>query len=75
MVYENGFMTEKDTKPRRHRTTPAVGVYLSDELNDRFTKGVMKERMKQIDNGEKPTVSKSSILKDYIETWLKKNKY
>jgi hypothetical protein len=68
-------MTEKDKKQRRNRTSPAVGVYLDDELNDRFTKGVLKERMKQIDKGEKPTISKSSILKDYIETWLKKNKY
>jgi hypothetical protein len=68
-------MTEKDTKPRRNRTTPSVGVYLPDDINDRFTKGIMKERMKQIDKGEKPTISKSSILKEYIQTWLKKNKY
>ena len=68
-------MSEKEKKPRRNRTTPSVGVYLDDNLNDRFTKGIMQERMKQIDKGEKPTVSKSSILKEYIETWLKKNKY
>jgi hypothetical protein len=68
-------MKEKEKEPRRKRTTPSVGVYLDDDLNDRFTKGIMKERMKQIDKGDKPTVSKSSILKDYIESWCKKNKY
>ena len=30
---------------------------------------------KQIKKGEKPTISKSSILADYIKEWLKKNKF
>ena len=62
-------------QPRRKRTTPSIGVYLDDETNDKFSLAVMKEREKQIKRGEKPTISKSSILADYIKEWLKKNKY
>ena len=62
-------------QPRRKRTTPSAAVYLDDETSDRFSLAVMKEREKQIKKGEKPTISKSSILADYIKEWLKKNKY
>ena len=62
-------------QPRRKRTTPSIGVYLDDETNDKFSLAVMKEREKQIKRGEKATISKSSILADYIKEWLKKNKY
>ena len=64
-------MSEKETKPRRKRTTPSVGVYLDDKTNDAFSIAVMKEREKQIRNGEKPTISKSSVLADYVKEWLR----
>ena len=66
---------KKEQTPRRKRTTPSVGVYLDDEINDRFTIGVNEERNKELKSGKKPTISKSSILKDYILDWLKKHKY
>jgi hypothetical protein len=53
----------------------SVGVYLDAKTNDRFNNAIRKEQDKQIENGMKPSFSKSGLCTQLIEKWLDKNKY
>ena len=56
-------------------TTPTFNVYMDDELHNRFSIGVSKEKTKQLEDGKKQTASKSSVVCDLVEKWCNKNKY
>ena len=69
-------MGTKKTKKTGNRSTPSFGVYLDDDVHQRYTLGIMKEREKLIKNGKSPTgISKSGLVAKYIEDWLNKKGY
>jgi hypothetical protein len=69
-------MGTKKTKKTGHRSTPSFGVYLDDDIHQRYTLGIMKERVKLVEKGKSPLgVSKSGLVAKYIEDWLNKKGY
>ena len=69
-------MGTKKTKKTGNRSTPSFGVYLNDDIHQRYTLGIMKERMKLVEKGKSPLgISKSGLVAKYIEDWLKKKGY
>jgi hypothetical protein len=68
-------MENKKIKRTGKRTTPTFNVYMDDELHKRFNIGVAKEKLKQVENGNKQTASKSSIVVQLVEKWCDKNGY
>ena len=68
---------KKTTKKVRSgkSTTPTFNVYMDDDLHQRYSVGVAKEKIKQLEAGKKQTASKSSIVCDLVEKWCDKNKY
>ena len=71
-------MATKKVKPKRtgNRTTPSFGVYLDDDINQRYSLAILKEKEKMIKKGESGSgVTKSGVVAKYIEEWLKKKGY
>ena len=67
----------KKTQPKRtgKRTSPTFNVYMNDDLHKRFSIGVSKEKIKQLEKGTKQTASKSAIVVELVEKWCDKNGY
>ena len=48
---------------------------MNDDLHKRFTIAVAKEKIKQVESGDKQTASKSSIVVELVSKWCDKNGY
>ncbi len=71
-------MATKKVKPKRtgNRTTPSFGVYLDDDINQRYSLAIMKEKEKMIKKGESASgITKSGLVANLIEGWMKKKGY
>jgi hypothetical protein len=71
-------MATKKTKSKRsgNPNTPSFGVYLDDDVNQRYALAILEERGKLIKKGKSASgVTKSGIASELIEGWLKKKGY
>ena len=71
-------MATKKTKSKRsgNPNTPSFGVYLDDDVNQRYALAIMEERGKLIKKGKSASgITKSGIASECIEGWLKKKGY
>ena len=71
-------MATKKDKPKRtgNRTTPSFGVYLDDDINQKYTLAIMKEKEKLVRKGVSASgVTKSGVVANLIKDWLKKKGY